>query len=310
MKTENCKEKPPKVPQIPMNQEPQPQICKPVELKETNLGEPDLLSIHALLTESKKLRERCVEKASQTAQILKKLQSDMASKEPQSDVAQKKVQEGFLQKEAKLSLTLQVEKTKASNPAGGSDGQTKLKITKVNQISSTKDSDGEAANIKREQMSLFAEVERLKEMLHTQEALRAVETVAQRTKAEMLRLDLIKEERAENKVPQKVIKPVEASAADKMKQKNEMDRLLSVLAQAEEDLNKKRLRWQEEKSRLLEYVREQQASQWKTDKNVLTDKTDNPGQEEADLEKDTKKKSKKPSMWKRFLQFFKTSSDS
>ncbi len=81
-----------------------------------------------------------------------------------------------------------------------------------------------------------------------------------------VRIVLIKEERAEDKVPRKVMKTEEASAADKIKQKNEIDRLLSVLAQAEEDFNKRRLQWQEEKSRLLEYDREQQASQWKTKK--------------------------------------------
>ncbi len=280
----------------------------------------NLLPWPVLLKELSRKGEQCGDKAPTVTKSPKEAEPDMPAEVPQPDVASEKVPAVLLHEEPKLPLAQQVEETKASDPVGISDHLIGAKTTRDKKLDFNIDSDEEKARLRREQMALFAEVERLKQMLRTKEALQAMEEVAQRNKIRMLQLELAETERAEDEAQQKAKLLEDASAKEEMKQKKvetcptdqgeESSRLLSGLTQAEEDLNRRRLQWQEEKANLLRYVAEQQAPKQKTHRDCSSDKRDDSEQKEADLEKETKKKSKKPSLWKRFLRLVTVPSNS
>ncbi|XP_034567371.1 myosin-2 heavy chain-like isoform X2 [Notolabrus celidotus] len=203
-------------------------------------------------------------------------------------------------------------KTKAKNPSESFYQMTGAKMVEVFKVDSMSDKDELTITLEREQAALRAEAERLKERTEIVKAEGPLEDIVREIRLKRLQLDLIDAECREEEVLLKVSQLEDALEKEKENQKEaqkslaqekeENTRLAAALTQAEEDLKRETLQWQEESTGLLQSIQDhKQALRQNTVEEDMMRRLECLTQQLAMLGK----KTKKPSLMTRFFNLFK-----
>lgn len=185
-------------------------------------------------------------------------------------------------------------------------------MIEVTELDFTKDKDEQITTLQNEQVTLLSEVEHLKEMLQTASALNIQAALKNEKSIEILQLDIISRESTAKEALHKVRELEEALDEERAhrkeletslaQQREETSRLAAARIQAEENLKKETLQWEEKWSHFLQSLTEKQQA-------LQEDTTDDLRNRIADLEQSMAEadnsKPKKRSLWKRFLRLFK-----
>ncbi|XP_034558530.1 myosin-2 heavy chain-like [Notolabrus celidotus] len=203
-------------------------------------------------------------------------------------------------------------KTKARNPSQSFYQMTGAKMVEVSKVDLMSDKDELTITLEREQAALRAEAERLKERTEIVKAEGPLEDIVREIRLKRLQLDLIDAECREEEVLLKVSQLEDALEKEKENQKEaqkslaqekeENTRLVAALTQAEEDLKRETLQWQEESTGLLQSIQDhKQALRQNTVEEDMMRRMECLTQQLAMLGK----KTKKPSLMTRFFNLFK-----
>uniref|UniRef100_UPI0037E98974 uncharacterized abhydrolase domain-containing protein DDB_G0269086-like n=1 Tax=Semicossyphus pulcher TaxID=241346 RepID=UPI0037E98974 len=157
----------------------------------------------------------------QVAVAPEKSNSVTTSEEPQLAVSPEEPQAAVEPEEPQCEMRLpfirilQREPSTLQTPGEASYQQTGVKMVEVVKLNFIRDKDELTIKLESEQAALVAEVQHLKEKLHTQTALAAEAHIKDETRIKLLQLELIDRETTEKEVLRKVRKLEEALAKEK-----------------------------------------------------------------------------------------------